>query len=74
MTAVRASSGLPGLFSPTWHEGRWLIEGGARIDRVQVYTTARQTTETWATALTAGELEGIAQRARALGLVAEVHG
>lgn len=28
MTAVRASSGLPGLFSPTWHEGRWLIDGG----------------------------------------------
>jgi NTE family protein len=28
MAAVRASSGLPGLFSPTWHEGRWLIDGG----------------------------------------------
>ena len=28
MTAVRASSGLPGLFSPTWHDGRWLIDGG----------------------------------------------
>jgi len=28
MTAVRASSGVPGLFSPTWHEGRWLIDGG----------------------------------------------
>jgi NTE family protein len=28
MTAVRASSGLPGLFAPTWHEGRWLIDGG----------------------------------------------
>lgn len=28
MTAVRVSSGLPGLFSPTWHEGRWLIDGG----------------------------------------------
>jgi NTE family protein len=28
MTAVRASSGLPGLFTPTWHEGRWLIDGG----------------------------------------------
>jgi len=28
MSAVRASSGLPGLFSPTWHEGRWLIDGG----------------------------------------------
>jgi NTE family protein len=28
MAAVRASSGLPGLFAPTWHEGRWLIDGG----------------------------------------------
>lgn len=28
MAAVRASSGLPGLFSPTWHQGRWLIDGG----------------------------------------------
>jgi len=28
MTAVRASSGMPGLFSPTWHESRWLIDGG----------------------------------------------
>jgi NTE family protein len=28
MTAVRASSGVPGLFAPTWHTGRWLIDGG----------------------------------------------
>jgi NTE family protein len=28
MTAVRASSGVPGLFSPHWHDGRWLIDGG----------------------------------------------
>ena len=28
MAAVRASSGLPGLFSPTSHQGRWLIDGG----------------------------------------------
>lgn len=26
--AVRASSGLPGLFTPIFHEGRWLIDGG----------------------------------------------
>jgi NTE family protein len=26
--AVRASSGLPGLFTPMLHEGRWLIDGG----------------------------------------------
>jgi len=28
LEAVRASSGLPGLFTPTYHEGRWLIDGG----------------------------------------------
>ncbi|MBT8135649.1 MAG: patatin-like phospholipase RssA [Gammaproteobacteria bacterium] len=28
LAAVRASCGLPGLFSPTRHEGRWLIDGG----------------------------------------------
>lgn len=28
LSAVRASSGLPGLFTPTQHEGRWLIDGG----------------------------------------------
>jgi NTE family protein len=28
LDAVRASSGLPGLFTPTRHEGRWLIDGG----------------------------------------------
>jgi NTE family protein len=28
LTAVRASSGLPGLFTPIFHEGRWLIDGG----------------------------------------------
>ena len=28
MTAVRASSGLPGLFTPTWYLERWLVDGG----------------------------------------------
>ena len=28
LDAVRASSGLPGLFTPTRHEGRWLVDGG----------------------------------------------
>ncbi len=28
MQAVRASSGVPGLFAPTWYQGRWLIDGG----------------------------------------------
>ncbi len=53
---------------------QWLVDEGARLDRVQVYTTARQTTEPWATALTTEELEAIAQRVRTLGLAAEVHG
>ena len=26
--AVRASIGMPGVFSPTRHEDRWLIDGG----------------------------------------------
>jgi len=28
MAAVRASSGVPGLFAPHLHDGRWLIDGG----------------------------------------------
>jgi len=28
MQAVRASSGVPGLFTPTWHHDRWLLDGG----------------------------------------------
>jgi len=28
MAAVRASIGLPGLFTPLKHEGRWLVDGG----------------------------------------------
>ena len=28
LSAVRASSGLPGLFTPVRHEGQWLIDGG----------------------------------------------
>lgn len=28
LDAVRASSGMPGLVAPVWHEGRWLIDGG----------------------------------------------
>ncbi|MBT8100216.1 MAG: patatin-like phospholipase family protein, partial [Gammaproteobacteria bacterium] len=28
LRAVRASSGLPGMFTPMWHQDRWLIDGG----------------------------------------------
>jgi len=28
LAAVRASSGMPGLFTPYWHQNRWMIDGG----------------------------------------------
>lgn len=28
LDAVRASSGIPGLFTPVWHQDRWMIDGG----------------------------------------------
>lgn len=28
LAAVRASSGMPGLFTPIWHQDRWMIDGG----------------------------------------------
>lgn len=28
LAAVRASSGMPGLFAPFWHQKRWMIDGG----------------------------------------------
>ena len=28
LSAVRASSGFPGMFTPMWHQDRWLIDGG----------------------------------------------
>ncbi|MBP6514049.1 MAG: patatin-like phospholipase RssA [Steroidobacteraceae bacterium] len=28
LAAVRASSGLPGIFAPVKHQGRWMIDGG----------------------------------------------
>jgi NTE family protein len=28
LSAVRASSGMPGLFTPIWHQSRWMIDGG----------------------------------------------
>lgn len=28
LAAVRASSGMPGLFTPMWHQERWMIDGG----------------------------------------------
>jgi wyosine [tRNA(Phe)-imidazoG37] synthetase (radical SAM superfamily) len=48
-----------------------LLAGGARIARVQVYTTARRTAETFVTPLGGLDLERIAERVRALGVAAE---
>src|SRR5690606_17674872 len=28
LTAMRASISLPGLFTPVYHQGRWLVDGG----------------------------------------------
>ena len=52
---------------------RELVAADCAIRLVQVYTTARQTTEPWITALTPDELETIAAAARAHGLAVEVH-
>lgn len=52
---------------------RTLLAGGTRIQLVQVYTVARRTAESYATALSEGELESIAGKVRVLGLRAEVY-
>ncbi len=52
---------------------RDLRDSGARIERVQVYTTARATTEAWVTPLEVPLLDAIAARVRELGLLADVY-
>jgi wyosine [tRNA(Phe)-imidazoG37] synthetase (radical SAM superfamily) len=49
----------------------WLKEQGARIKGVQVYTVARRTAEDWVTPIPDGEVDGIVERVRGLGLGAE---
>jgi wyosine [tRNA(Phe)-imidazoG37] synthetase (radical SAM superfamily) len=51
-----------------------ILRLGARIDRVQVYTTARATAESFCAPLPVERLEAIADRARRHGLLVEVHG
>jgi wyosine [tRNA(Phe)-imidazoG37] synthetase (radical SAM superfamily) len=51
-----------------------LLRQGARVDRVQVYTTARATAESSCGPLPVERLEAIADRARRLGVRAEVFG
>lgn len=53
---------------------RWLLEGGARISRVQVYTVARRTSEPYVARLAESELEQIAEGVQRLGLRAEAFG
>ncbi|MBA2479819.1 MAG: radical SAM protein [Planctomycetes bacterium] len=50
---------------------RALIAAGCRIRLVQVYTTARQTTEAYVAPLADAELDAIVARVRALGIAAE---
>jgi wyosine [tRNA(Phe)-imidazoG37] synthetase (radical SAM superfamily) len=51
---------------------RQIQAGGGQIEGVQVYTVARKPADTRLTALPPSALEGIALRARALGLKAEI--
>lgn len=48
-----------------------LRAGGAVIDRIQVYTTARSTTESWVMPLTRDEVDAITAEARAVGFAAD---
>ena len=53
---------------------RDLVEGGGRVDLVQVYTVSRPPADPAVGALPADRLEAIARRVRGLGLPAEVFG
>ncbi len=48
-----------------------LRAGGAAIARIQVYTTARATAESWVSPLTPAEIDAIAERPRACGFITE---
>lgn len=50
---------------------RELVAAGAQIERVQVYTTARVTAETWVTALAEGELCRITERMKGMPFITE---
>lgn len=52
---------------------RWLLDNGAALSLVQVYTVARRTAESYVSTLTADELEQIADALRPLGLPVEVY-
>lgn len=53
---------------------RDLVAAGGRIDRVQVYTSARRTAEPYVQPLTVPELDAIAEGVQKLGLRAEAFG
>ncbi len=52
---------------------RWLLDNGASLSLVQIYTVARRTAESYVSTLTAGELEQIAGEVRPLGVPVEVY-
>jgi wyosine [tRNA(Phe)-imidazoG37] synthetase (radical SAM superfamily) len=51
-----------------------ILDGGGRIDRVQVYTVARKPSDPRVAPLSRGRLEVIASVARSRGLTVDVHG
>ena len=51
-----------------------IVSAGGKLKLVQVYTVARPPAESFVTALTDSELEGIAAKVRARGIAAEVFG
>jgi wyosine [tRNA(Phe)-imidazoG37] synthetase (radical SAM superfamily) len=53
---------------------REIVAGGGRIDLVQIYTVARKPADPRVGSLTDEQLEAIAARVRAEGLVAEIYG
>jgi wyosine [tRNA(Phe)-imidazoG37] synthetase (radical SAM superfamily) len=52
---------------------REILQAGGKIKLVQMYTVARGTTEAYATALSAAELESIAGEVRSTGLTVEIY-
>ena len=52
---------------------RALVEDGAQIERVQVYTVARKPTDPSLGPLSVAQLEAIAEKARVLGLSTEIY-
>ena len=63
---VRGESPPPAEIAAYVERLRWLVESGARLSMIQVYTVARRTAEPYATPASADELEAIAAKIRPL--------